>query len=249
MDKFVSIGNVRIHYVVREGSRPAIVLLHGAGSNHTVWTKVLPYLGGRKLILPDFRGHGRSSRGEISMKQMLSDLKSILRNEQDAKIDVVGYSLGATIAAEFAKQNPKLVNKLVLMSIVSNNLTRLSNIVRWGNLALLKIAKLFNSNRKLKLQDYGNVTNPIYSVILDVKGTSLTAYFGSADVVLRNAIDISGIKHKTLVLQGKYDYSLYKSILIKNINKNTQLKFLSTHHLLVNKPEELGPALRNFLIF
>ncbi len=246
--KYVINGGTKLHYVVREGSKPAIVLLHGAGSNHTVWTQTIPYLKGRRLILPDFRGHGKSARGSISLSESTSDLRSILKNEKEDVVDLVGYSLGATIAAEFAGQDPKHVNKLVLMSIVSNNLTRLSGVAGALNLALLKLIKLFKPGRKLTFQDYGGNKNIISSLMSDVKGTSMTAYVGAADMVIRNDIDISKIKHKTLLLQGRHDYSIYKSLLRKRINDKTELKFLPTHHLLVNKPEDLGPELKNFLI-
>jgi pimeloyl-ACP methyl ester carboxylesterase len=88
----------------REG--PCLVLLHGIGANGAVWDGMKPILQrewpGRWLI-PDFRGHGRSShRVPYGMGNHAADIASLL--DQDQEVTVIGHSLGAIVALALASQ-------------------------------------------------------------------------------------------------------------------------------------------------
>src|SRR4051794_29920406 len=73
------------------------------------------------VVYWDQRGCGRSLRGrkdqaDISLERMVADtvsLLEILRDRFGRKIDVVGFSLGATIGASAAAERPELVASLV----------------------------------------------------------------------------------------------------------------------------------------
>jgi pimeloyl-ACP methyl ester carboxylesterase len=83
---------------VEEGGEPGptLVLLHGLGANGDVWKPILPLLQQRwrgRWLIPDFRGHGRSShRGPYSYAGHAADVAALL--EQDEEVVVVGHSMG-----------------------------------------------------------------------------------------------------------------------------------------------------------
>lgn len=57
-------GGLSIHYAAapHEPRSPALVLLHGAGANHSIWLGQLRDLRERSwIVLPDLPGHGRSA--------------------------------------------------------------------------------------------------------------------------------------------------------------------------------------------
>ncbi|MEM3127363.1 MAG: alpha/beta hydrolase, partial [Candidatus Woesearchaeota archaeon] len=67
LSDIVSFDGTKISYLVKEGREPALVLIHGSGSNHSMW---IPYLNHfkNKIIAPDLRGHGRSGYGKMTIE-------------------------------------------------------------------------------------------------------------------------------------------------------------------------------------
>ena len=89
-----------------EGARHALVLLHGAASNHTRWWD---FIGRTRLardwvlIAPDLRGHAGSVwRGRMDMQTWSEDIRTILDAEGIARAVIGGHCLGANLALWFA---------------------------------------------------------------------------------------------------------------------------------------------------
>jgi pimeloyl-ACP methyl ester carboxylesterase len=105
------------------GSTVPVVLVHGLGSDAwgtwetTGWLRAIQ-VAGRRWIAPDLRGHGDSDRprdpDSYRLPVMVADLEAVLDDAGAARVDVVGYSLGARIAVEFADARPSRVRRLVL---------------------------------------------------------------------------------------------------------------------------------------
>lgn len=113
------------------GLRP-VLLVHGFSSSSKLnWvdTGWLPALleAGRRVIVVDLPGHGRSGapedRDSYSPSRIRADLLQAafdagVRPVQDGDpasgLDVVGYSLGARLAWEFGATQPEIVHRLVL---------------------------------------------------------------------------------------------------------------------------------------
>jgi pimeloyl-ACP methyl ester carboxylesterase len=94
-----------------EDRHEPILLLHGFASNHAVnwvfplWVKSLT-AGGRRVIALDNRGHGRSQKfydpAAYHMELMAEDACDLLDHLGIECADVMGYSMGARIAAFLA---------------------------------------------------------------------------------------------------------------------------------------------------
>jgi pimeloyl-ACP methyl ester carboxylesterase len=92
-----------------------VLLIHGFASNHAVnwvfpqWVKTLN-AAGRRAILFDNRGHGRSGKlyrpQDYDLSLMAADACNLLDRLEIQTADVMGYSLGARIAAVFALTYP-----------------------------------------------------------------------------------------------------------------------------------------------
>lgn len=100
------------------GDDPAMVLIHGAGMDATVWQQQTRFLAhkGLRAAAVDLPGHGRSA-GE-PLTDIAAMAHWVARFIEAAKLrpaNVVGHSMGSFIALELARLHPDLVSSLVLM--------------------------------------------------------------------------------------------------------------------------------------
>jgi pimeloyl-ACP methyl ester carboxylesterase len=117
---FISHQGLRIRYEV-EGKGPPLVLHHGFSSNLEVWLAA-GYARALKphyqLILIDARGHGASDKPHDSsayrVEQFASDVVAILDELGISKAHYWGYSMGAVIGFEIARDAPSRCRSLTL---------------------------------------------------------------------------------------------------------------------------------------
>ena len=112
------------YWVLRCDRRPApaVLLIHGAASNHTRWsefTRRTTLSQHYDLVRPDMRGNARSMcRGRLDLGVWCRDLAAILDAESYGPAIVVGHSLGAQIALHLAAAHPQCVRALALIDPV-----------------------------------------------------------------------------------------------------------------------------------
>lgn len=150
-------------YWVRRCGRepaPAVLLIHGAASNHTRWSEFVRDTTLRShfdLVRPDMRGNARSMwRGKLDLGVWCRDLVTILDAEGVERAIVIGHSLGAQIALRLAATQPRRVRALALIDpIVRQALQgkrkwtlRLEPLIRLGILTLRGINRLGLQKRR-----------------------------------------------------------------------------------------------------
>lgn len=94
-----------IHYTRTGGQKPPLVLLHGLQASGLMWLRTARALAAEyDLVLPDFRGHGRSSRllGELAAETLVADTITLLDTLNIKRPAVIGHSMGADIAGRLA---------------------------------------------------------------------------------------------------------------------------------------------------
>ncbi|MGB6543549.1 MAG: alpha/beta fold hydrolase [Xanthobacteraceae bacterium] len=106
-----------------EGEGEPIVLIHGFASNKEVnwvlpgWVTTLRRAG-RRVIALDNRGHGQSTKlyepAAYHSAIMAQDVRALLDHLALPRADVMGYSMGARIAAFLALADPQRVRAVVL---------------------------------------------------------------------------------------------------------------------------------------
>ena len=106
-----------------EGSGEPIVLVHGFASTaqvnwvHPGWVATLTRAG-RRVIALDNRGHGASTKlydpALYHSARMAEDVRALLDHLALGPVDVMGYSMGARIAAFLAHAHPARVRSAVL---------------------------------------------------------------------------------------------------------------------------------------
>ncbi len=114
-------GGVRIAYM-DEGEGEPILLIHGFASNSEAnwidpqWVRTLTEAG-RRVIAYDNRGHGRSEKlyepDRYGAPEMAEDARRLLDHLGIERIDVLGYSMGARIAAFLVFAHPERVRSVI----------------------------------------------------------------------------------------------------------------------------------------
>lgn len=96
------------------GGRPTL-LLHGWLDCAAAWAGLAERLEGWRLA-PDLRGHGRSPHNgpgqAYFFPEYVADLDALVA-ELDGPVDLVGHSMGGTLATMFAAARPERVRRLV----------------------------------------------------------------------------------------------------------------------------------------
>jgi pimeloyl-ACP methyl ester carboxylesterase len=104
------------------GARPAIVFVHGAGNDHSVWTLQSRYFAhhGWNMLAVDLPGHGKSGGAALPSVESIADwIHALLDAAGIARAALVGHSLGSLAVLECAARFPGRVEKLALLGPAS----------------------------------------------------------------------------------------------------------------------------------
>ncbi len=101
-------------------AQPAVVFIHGAGMDHTVWALQTRYFAyhGRSVLAVDLPGHGKSEGAPLESIDAIADwLPELLQAAGIARASLVGHSMGALAALACAARHPEAVSALALLGV------------------------------------------------------------------------------------------------------------------------------------
>jgi pimeloyl-ACP methyl ester carboxylesterase len=105
-----------------EGSGRPVVLLHGHTFDRRMWDLVMPRLleAGARIIRPDLRGHGRSTRpgSGYRVSHHAADVVALLDAVDAERAAIIGFSFGGGVALELAVTSSNRVAALGLTAPV-----------------------------------------------------------------------------------------------------------------------------------
>lgn len=110
-------NGINIHYTRTGGSKPPLILLHGLTANGACWTPLTHVIeGDYDVIMPDARGHGKSSVPDYGYRyeDFANDVVGLIEALRLAPPILIGHSMGGMTAAVVASRNPKLPRCLIL---------------------------------------------------------------------------------------------------------------------------------------
>jgi pimeloyl-ACP methyl ester carboxylesterase len=116
---FVDIEDSHVEYRA-EGAGPGLVLVHGAGLDaDRNWGSVAARLSqGRTVVRPNYSGSGTTADrgGPLTLERLGRQVIASAWAVGAAPFDLVGFALGAGVAAYIAATTPDLVRSLVLIA-------------------------------------------------------------------------------------------------------------------------------------
>jgi pimeloyl-ACP methyl ester carboxylesterase len=119
---FVQGGAGKLRVSDGGAGEPALVLVHGLGSELETWRPVLDRLRtSHRVIAYDQRGHGRSdAAAEYSVAALADDLGRIVDERQLRNFWLVGHSFSGTVITAYAAQHPDRVAGLIYVDAVGD---------------------------------------------------------------------------------------------------------------------------------
>jgi pimeloyl-ACP methyl ester carboxylesterase len=118
---YAPVNGLKMYYEIHGEGKP-LVLLHGAFMTISLnWGDMIPHLAkNHQVIALEMQGHGRTAdrNAEYTYPVLANDVAALLQHLKIDSADVIGYSLGGTVAYSLAIQHPKLVKNLVIISSV-----------------------------------------------------------------------------------------------------------------------------------
>ncbi|MEZ5346598.1 MAG: alpha/beta hydrolase [Pyrinomonadaceae bacterium] len=116
---YAPVNGISVYYEVHGEGKP-LVLLHGAFYTIEMnWAELIPELSKtRKVIAIEFQSHGHSpySDRKLDTVSLAKDVEGVLDHLKIDRADVAGYSMGGSVAYQFAVQSPERLGKLVVIS-------------------------------------------------------------------------------------------------------------------------------------
>ena len=112
---FVTSRDADIYYETR-GTGPAIVFLHGAGSNAATWWQQVPFFSqAHTCVTIDNRGFGRSGVAAHAYRpsRFADDVLAVLDALDILSAAIVGQSLGGMTALRLALDHPERVSAMI----------------------------------------------------------------------------------------------------------------------------------------
>lgn len=116
---YAPVNGIKVYYEVYGEGKP-LVLLHGAFYTIEMnWGQLIPELSKtRKVIAIELQGHGHSpySDRKLDIVTLAKDVEGIMNYLKIDSADVAGFSMGGSVAYQFAVLSPKRLSKLVIIS-------------------------------------------------------------------------------------------------------------------------------------
>ncbi len=116
---YAAVNDLKMYYEVHGKGEP-VVLLHGAfmaiPTNWDGWISELAKT--RKVIAVEMQGHGRTAdiSRNLTSDHLADDVASLLGHLKIPRADLIGYSMGGSVAMQCAVRHPEKVRKVVVIS-------------------------------------------------------------------------------------------------------------------------------------
>src|SRR5687768_15456437 len=118
---YAPVNGLKMYYEVHgSGTGPPLVLLHGSfmtiSNNWTAWIGELSK--NRRVIAVEMQGHGRTADidRDFSYQNLADDIAALLDHLKIEQADLLGYSMGGSVAMQVAIRHPRRVRKVVSIS-------------------------------------------------------------------------------------------------------------------------------------
>lgn len=114
---FADVNGQHIFYSVHGVGKP-LILLHGGIDPDSLGSNLAELAKGRQVIAVHLQAHGRTPDTDRPLRSetMGDDVAALIGHLNLGKVDVMGYSLGSSVALQTAIRHPDIVDRLVLVS-------------------------------------------------------------------------------------------------------------------------------------
>ena len=114
---FANVNGQHVFYSVHGAGKP-LILLHGGIDPDSFGSNLAELAKGRQVIAVHLQAHGRTPDTDrpLRCETLGDDVAALIGHLNLGKADVMGYSLGASVALQTAIRHPDVVDRLVLLA-------------------------------------------------------------------------------------------------------------------------------------
>ena len=215
------------HYTLNKvGEKSPIVFIHGVGLNQDIWRPQIDFFKDYTTLTYDLLGHGKTplNKTKVNFNDFYKQLLGLIDELEFKKIHLVGFSLGALIAREFAsKHSERLCSLIIHGSIYKRTEDQKRVVINRFNVAKLKrpaskkaslrrwlTGKFIKKNKDIYEKIYGYLEKNNRKNFL--KSYKLFTNFEDDDNIIKK------IKVNTLITTGENDVGSTPEM-AKNLSK------------------------------
>jgi N-formylmaleamate deformylase len=249
-------NQMSMHYTRTGGGKPPFILLHGLTGSGDCWTPVAHALEGEyDVIMPDARGHGKSSvpNNGYRYEDHANDVIDFIKALELSRPIVLGHSMGGMTAALVAARNPKILRGLILAdpTFLKPDIQREvyeSNVVEQHRQFLNKSFE--HALTEARIKHPNRLFNTLKLIIKARLQTSINAF----QVLTPPSPDykqlVSAMDVPSLLVMG--DAGVISSVVaeeLRSLNPTFQIETISNvgHGLHYDKPEQFVNIVKSYL--
>lgn len=243
-----------------QGKGPNILFVHGNGSTHEIWNATIqPLASNFQCISYDLRGHGASHKGyeAFTLNLLVEDLEELRSHLSLDRVYLVGHSLGALVAAEYAYRYPERIEKLCMIAAPAarNESARLAGESLLAQLKAQGVKDTMSGLVKRWYTDAFVVTHPgsLETRLEQLTSISEQVFIDAYDLYIRTDIDprLPHLSMPTLVMTGEYasgsDAQVARCIADALPDSRLVIFREMKNGVLTEIPERISKELLNFL--
>lgn len=255
------IGGIELAW--EEAGRGApVVLLHAFPLNRKMWAPQVAELSARRrVITPDFRGHGESGVAEedATMERLAEDVRGLLDHLKLERVALGGLSMGGYVALAFVRRWPERVAALVLADTRASADTEEGRKERYATAELAQregsaaIADLMTPKLlgPATLERKPEVVAAVREMILEASPGGIARALRGMAARPASSDLLPQIKCPTLIVVGEQDGltpAADSEAMAEAIPGSTLVKIPEAGHLSnLEQPEKFNSALSGFL--
>lgn len=247
-----------VYYTSNRNKEEWVLFIHAAFVNHNMFQKQIDYFQDKYNILTlDIIGHGKSTktRKGDSIDRMSAWISEILKAEKIEKIHLIGISLGAVLAQDFANQYPEAVQSLACFGGYDiNNFDVKMQRENGAAQMLMMLKAIFSvkwfakSNKKISAYTL-QAQNDFYEMNIEFPKRSFM-YLASLNSMI-NVRQAKPRKYPLLIGCGEFDIPMELSAVEmwkKNEPECGVIIFEGAGHCVnMDKPNEFNAAIEKFI--
>jgi pimeloyl-ACP methyl ester carboxylesterase len=246
------------HWMVGEGE--PLFLVHGIGASHAAWDGIVHELRSDFCCVSyDLRGHGVSPLPEhaFGLDELVADLEALRAKLGFESIHIAGHSLGGMIGPAYARQYPRRVKTLGLLSTAAGRTEEDSAKVR-GVVTAMKRDGIPNILDKLVDRWYTDEfvrNNPavVQARLNQITGMNAEVFLNVFDIYAETEMApwLHEVKTASLIVTGEHDGGCNPRLntYIHSQLDDSELVILDglKHSILMEAPARVAAEIRRFI--
>ena len=212
-DKADSFGTSYSLTLNKTDNKIPIVFIHGVGLTKEIWEPQISFFKDYNTLIYDLLGHGKTplKKSKASIEDLSKQLTRLVKELNFRKIHLVGFSLGALIARQFAFEHSERLSSLILLGSIYKRSEEQKRVVlnRFHVAKMNKPASRHTALRRWFTQSFIKKNPKIYKEIyLGLENNDYKNFLKSYQLFVNFQDDdslIKKIKVNTLITTGEHD--------------------------------------------